>query len=209
MSAKIQFGLPPHISTQKAVHLYFHAFGRKEQHLSLFSNNVQKMKSYLEHSMNWQAILFATQGNELLGMCGIQKGMNPGPFSTRMAPLVAHFQLWGGWWRWVLQWLQRSIDPWKEDVLHIEFLVVNPKVRSQGWGGKLLERAEEEALKQGCIALGLEVIDTNPRAKSLYQRKGFQTIHHYSTKWLTRRAGFSSIEKMQKPIHPQRKRSSR
>ncbi|MCG8453192.1 MAG: GNAT family N-acetyltransferase [Spirochaetales bacterium] len=209
MGTSIQLGLPSHISSKQAVDLYFQAFGKKERHLTLFSNDEQTMKNYLEHSMNWNAVLFATHENKLLGMCGIQKGMNPGPFSTQIAPLIAHFQIWGGWWRWILRWLQRTIDSWKEDVLHIEFLVVNPDVRNQGWGSKLLDCAEDEARKQGCKALGLEVIDTNPRAKSLYQRKGFQTIQHYSTQWLTRRAGFSSLEKMQKPLQPQRKRYSR
>ena len=55
--------------------------------------------------------------------------------------------------------------------LFIEKLWVPEALRGQGFGGKLLEAAEREAMKRGCHGAWLDTF--NPDALALYQRHGY------------------------------------
>ena len=52
-------------------------------------------------------------------------------------------------------------------------IFVSETARGQGVGTKLLNATKEKAISLGCSTVRLDVIDTNPRARSLYERQGF------------------------------------
>jgi len=56
----------------------------------------------------------------------------------------------------------------------VEDLFVHPDLRSQGIGSQLLRAAEEEAARRGYQRMGLDVGVDNPRARSLYERHGYE-----------------------------------
>jgi GNAT superfamily N-acetyltransferase len=57
--------------------------------------------------------------------------------------------------------------------LHISALWVDKKQRNQGLGGQLLQQAEEEALRRGCLASFVDTFDF--QAPDFYERHGYKT----------------------------------
>jgi len=53
-------------------------------------------------------------------------------------------------------------------------LAVAPGVQRQGFGRRLVEIAEAEALRQGACCLRLDVYEGHPRAVALYQAMGYR-----------------------------------
>ena len=58
-------------------------------------------------------------------------------------------------------------------LLNIHDLAVLPAWRGQGVGRALLTAAEERARREGCCKLTLEVLESNLRARGLYESFGF------------------------------------
>ena len=88
----------------------------------------------------------------------------------------------------------------KKGHLRISFIAVTAKARGTGIGSKLLTACEEFARKNNYNYLALEVVDTNPRARSLYKKLGFNTIKEINTGWITAKAGFKKVFYMEKKI---------
>ncbi|HLF11670.1 MAG TPA: GNAT family N-acetyltransferase [Gammaproteobacteria bacterium] len=61
-----------------------------------------------------------------------------------------------------------------QPLLNIHDLAVLPQYRGRGIGRALLDAAEDHARRRGCCKLTLEVQDDNTRARTLYQRFGFE-----------------------------------
>jgi ribosomal protein S18 acetylase RimI-like enzyme len=68
-------------------------------------------------------------------------------------------------------------------LLNIHDLAVVPEWRGRGIGRALLEAVEAEAKRRGCGKLTLEVLDTNRRARQLYDTFGFADLN---TRFLTK-----------------------
>jgi ribosomal-protein-alanine N-acetyltransferase len=60
--------------------------------------------------------------------------------------------------------------------LHINNLAVAPHAQGRGWGGTLLDCAEDLALASGCSAMSLEVRVSNEAAVTLYEKHGFTRV---------------------------------
>ena len=67
----------------------------------------------------------------------------------------------------------------------IEDLFISPDFRSRGIGSQLLDAAERLARQKGYSQLGIGVDIDNPRARSLYERKGFKDtgLGEYRIRW--------------------------
>ena len=74
-------------------------------------------------------------------------------------------------------------------------IAVNPALRRQGTGQRLLMRAQEDALTRGATVLFLEVREDNHAAKYLYDRGGFLQVgrrpDYYAAKDGSRRAAIT------------------
>lgn len=78
----------------------------------------------------------------------------------------------------------------------LDGLFVRPEARGRGIGTALLEAAAREAFARGFTEIGLDVIDDNPRARALYERRGFQAVGSETTGLLRFLFGFRSSTKM-------------
>lgn len=56
---------------------------------------------------------------------------------------------------------------------HLEVLVVSPDARGKGLGEALSQAAEVEAAKRGATSITLHVFNKNTRARSLYEKRGY------------------------------------
>ena len=59
------------------------------------------------------------------------------------------------------------------DELYVDGVAVAHEMRGKGVGSRLFDMMERVALKKGIRTISLEVVDTNPRAKILYEHIGF------------------------------------
>jgi len=134
---------------------------------------------------------------QLLGIAGF-KTADGALIGGDLADLREHYGLIGGLWRGLL--LAPLGRPVEADVLLMDGVAVVPQMRGHGVGSALLDAIEREAAGQGKASIRLDVIDTNPRAKSLYERKGFTATGTQSTGPLRHLFGFNSATTMLKPV---------
>ena len=64
----------------------------------------------------------------------------------------------------------------------LDELYVLPEHRGMGVGSLLVEKVVEEAQREGCRAIDLEVEDEHRRAERLYERKGFEKLRR--SRWV-------------------------
>lgn len=67
------------------------------------------------------------------------------------------------------------------DTMKVEMIAVAGSSRGKGVGSRLLEQAHDMAREKGYKKMKLEVIDTNPGAKKLYERLGYETVKTVNT----------------------------
>lgn len=85
---------------------------------------------------------------------------------------------------------------------YLEALAVTSAYRGQGVGSELLRWCIREAHQAGKREISLHVVDTNPRAKQLYERFGFRTVKterlgRFAARWM----GFGAQYFMVRPVH--------
>ncbi|MEM7567109.1 MAG: GNAT family N-acetyltransferase [Pseudomonadota bacterium] len=116
------------------------------------------------------AISALDEAGALLGVAGFKTA--DGAFiGGGLGDMTAIYGPLGGLWRGVLlDILERERD---ERHLLMDGIFVAPEARGRGVGGALLDAVAKEAARRGLSGVRLDVIDTNPRARALYERKGF------------------------------------
>jgi ribosomal protein S18 acetylase RimI-like enzyme len=89
----------------------------------------------------------------------------------------------------------------QEGELLMDGLAVSPMARGGGIGTRLLERLTQFAATEGFRTIRLDVIDTNERARRLYERLGFvptRTSQFAYLRWLV---GFSAATTLEYRVH--------
>jgi len=151
--------------------LFWAAFSQK---LTRVLGPEQKAQRFLSEVINPDFALCAVdQDNRLLGVTGFktaQGGMVGGTF----AQLSEVYGLFGAAWRGVLlEFLERDLA---KGQLLMDGIFVDPDLRGQGIGSRLLEALEAKARGENFSEMRLDVIDSNPRARALYERRGFEPV---------------------------------
>ncbi len=137
----------------------------------------------------------AIKGNELVGIAGfkVAQGSFTAGISFRM--LIKNL----GLFKAIRAVLVLTMFERKHiaDQLLMDGISVSSRMRSSGIGTMLLDSLTEYAHNEGYRSVRLDVIDTNPAARRLYERVGFvpvKTEHFAYLKWLL---GFGSATQMQ------------
>ncbi|MDX2004873.1 MAG: GNAT family N-acetyltransferase, partial [Meiothermus sp.] len=84
--------------------------------------------------------------------------------------------------------------------LTLDGLAVAPEARSRGVGRALLGAVLEYAQRHGFASVRLDVVDTNPRARALYEHLGFRETATQHLPLLERWLGFSASSTMVKSL---------
>jgi ribosomal protein S18 acetylase RimI-like enzyme len=133
----------------------------------------------------------------LLGLAGFKTGEG-GLIKAGLRDLARHYGLIGCLWRaLLLSLLERDLKP---GVFQMDGIFVTKSCRGLGVGTLLLQAVQDEAVSQGKTEVQLDVIDTNPKARALYERVGFRPIERESLGPLRWVFGFSSATKMSRPV---------
>ncbi|WP_367647792.1 GNAT family N-acetyltransferase [Ruegeria arenilitoris] len=175
----------------KAAALFWQAFAAK-LHKVMGPDN--KGLVFIEHAINPQFALVARDSsNQMLGLAGF-KTMDGGLVEGSLSDMAKIYGWFGATWRGLLlSVLERDLQP---GVSQMDGIFVAAEARGQGVGTALLSAIKDEARKSGMAEVQLDVIDTNPRAKALYEREGFRVVSKEKTGPFRYLFGFSSATRM-------------
>ena len=191
---QIKIGLPENYYSE-AVIIYIEAFYQKFHWLF---GSQEKMKSLLVKSFNPELAIAAFVNNRLVGVAGM--AFKDRHFITlRLSVCIEEFGFFAGLVKYLVYKIIRSRSYARGELL-LDSLAVASTMRGRGLGTLLIEAIENYAKKNSLTSVSLEVVDTNPKARKLYDRLGFQekTTNHYP--FLKNIIGIEAISTMVKKV---------
>ncbi len=193
MTLALQHGLPED-QRRAAAELYWQAFGGK---LGRVLGPDHAALTYLERVMQQDHVFVALEDGRLVGLAGFKTA--EGTFVGGTADdLRAVYGRTGAMWRGVLLRLPgRNLD---EAHFQMDGVCVAREARGRGIGSRLVEAVCAEARRRGHAEVCLDVIDTNWRAKTLYERLGFCAAGEDRIGPLRHVYGFRSVTTMVRRI---------
>ncbi|MCS6949937.1 MAG: GNAT family N-acetyltransferase [bacterium] len=172
------------------------AFGQYEQALPVVVEQLLQ-----QDQMRLSETLVAEVNGEIAGMAVLRRDPRHRPHWVTIWRLIRRHVR--GWRMFTATFIMTAMcnnlcTPTRS---YLESLAVDARYRGQGIGTLLLERCFEESRRAGKREISLHVVDTNPRAKQLYERMGFRTVRverfgRIAARWM----GFSAQDFMVRPL---------
>ena len=174
-----------------AVDLYDEAFGKK---FSFAVRRTDSRKALFRQGFTLKHGIGAITDGQLLGIAGLHSKEGSLTGGITYADLVSQL----GWLRGnkaalIFSLYQRKPEP---DELVMDGIAVSEKARGTGIGSQLLNEVKQYAQQNGYNRIRLDVIDTNPKAKRLYERMGFQAMKTDYFPYLKTILGFGGVTTM-------------
>lgn len=180
-----------------AAELYDAAFGAK---LAIAIPNPISRMAILKAGFNPAYSFVAIRDGEMVGIAGFKTGQGAltGGISFRI--LKEKLGLWGAIRAvLVLALFQRNQVVGQ---LLMDGISVSPKIRGSGIGTKLLHNLIAYAKQEGNQSIRLDVINTNPAARRLYERIGFVSVKTKKFPYLKWLLGFGAATEMKYSLEP-------
>jgi len=138
--------------------------------LTPFLGPVDRAARFLARGWQPDRGFVARQEDTILGIAGFRHAKR-GLFDVGLRDFWAEYGLSGPLRGIALAVTER---PERRDTLCLDGLAVAKAARGQGIGTRLLAAVCDHAKALGKSFVRLDVIDTNPRARALYEREGFR-----------------------------------
>ncbi|WP_256984070.1 GNAT family N-acetyltransferase [Streptomyces sp. XY006] len=181
-------------SEQEVAALYWDAFGRK---LGPALNPPDTGRDFIAAHVHHDRGVTALVDGAVVGVAGYQLGGRALTGGT-VRDVLSTYGLFRGLPRLaVLALFERT--PRKGELV-MDGIAVDAHHRGGGIGSLLLKEVAAIAAENGCRRIRLDVIDTNPRARALYERHGFLAQHTEQTPYLRRLMGFGAVTTMYRPV---------
>ncbi len=192
-AVELRLGMPEEFRREVA-EIVYEAFRQK---LAPLIGGPEKGAAILENALDPALAIVAVCRGQLVGVAGLQyDGRN---FVTpRRSEFVRQFGALSGTLRFVM-FMVFALAYGQKD-MYIDILAVAPAMRGKGVGTLLLDAVFQTAREKGFKSVSLEVVDTNPDARRLYERLGFVARRTYPYPYLRGIAGFSASIKMVKTL---------
>lgn len=190
----ISQGLPEALRVQ-AAGLYWQAFGGK---LGRVMGPDARAIGFLTRVIRADHALVALDDQgALLGLAGFKTPAGSFAGGTWADMRAVYGPLGLAWRAPLLALLSREVD---NDRFLLDGLCVAPAARSLGVGSALLAAIEDEARSRGYGHVRLDVINTNWRARALYERLGYMAVKTEPLGPLRHVFGFDAAVTMVKPV---------
>lgn len=175
----------------RAAPLYVEVFGGK---FEIAVPNRASQFRIIERDLQLEHGIAALADGELVGLAGYatRDGTLTGGIGWRL--LARELGLCRGTLAAALYAL--FMRPKKPGELLMDGIAVDESMRGRGVGTGLLDEIAKLAREKGLDSVRLDVIDTNPRAKQLYLRNGFEVTKVRRFEWLRGLLGFGAAETM-------------
>jgi len=170
----------------RAIEILYYAF---EQKIRALIKSREKALAIYDMALRNRHVFYAFLDGNVAGLIGLQYG-NENFLEFKYRDLRKYFNPLQSYFIYIIYKL--TSPKIKNDVLRIDSIAVDKSFRSLGIGTQLINKVFEFARTKGFKEVVLEVINTNPRAKALYERIGFKKTKIVRYYFLTRSAGFSS-----------------
>ncbi|MAB34117.1 GNAT family N-acetyltransferase [Thalassospira sp.] len=179
----------------KALDLFWQSFRQK---LAPVLKPEDKALQFLRRVVDpAHAISAVSSDGDLLGIAGFKTPAGAFIGGT-LSDICAIYGALGGLWRGVLiDILERDLS---EGGLLMDGIFVDPDARRKGVGTALLDAIAREARARDLAQVRLDVIDTNPRARALYERCGFVAGEVQELGLLRHLFGFRTATTMMLPV---------
>ncbi|MFI9150466.1 GNAT family N-acetyltransferase [Streptomyces sp. NPDC053367] len=186
----------PEGSEEQVAALYWEAFGRK---LAPALGPPETGRAFIAAHLHHDRGIVAMCGGRVVGAAGHQLG-GRALTGGGVKEVLSTYGLLRGLPRLaVLALFERSPAAGE---LVMDGIAVDAAHRGRGIGSLLLEETAAVAAEHGCRRVRLDVIDTNPRARALYERHGFTARRTEQTPYLRRLLGFGAVTTMHRPVTP-------
>jgi ribosomal protein S18 acetylase RimI-like enzyme len=176
---------------EKAVLLFEQAFGEK---ISVAVNNKEQRLDLFSRSFDLNFAFAAISDGQLVGIAGFSIDGKSLTSKLEYADLIKTLGIVkGNWAALILSMFKRNANP---NQLLMDGISVDENFRGQGIGKKLLNELISFAKESGFKSIRLDVINTNPRAKKLYEKVGFTEIKNDKYPYLKWLLGFSGSDEL-------------
>jgi ribosomal protein S18 acetylase RimI-like enzyme len=191
MAASIKWGMEEEEKNQVAEILY-DAFSIKFN--PIIGGDRSRSISFIEETLIPSRIVLAVSDDVVLGVAGLDFH-NMGYMDTSLRKTWRLLR-WGVFRMIFNGWILESKVP--ENTLSLDSIAVAEYSRGRGVGKLLIDEVIQFARRKGFSKVKLSVINTNPRAKALYEQIGFKVIkvENIPFPW-NRTFGFSSASMME------------
>lgn len=181
-----------------AIDVLYYGFFNKINSLFLLTKNESQARRMIRDIINIENSIVVFNDDKIVGIALLESSGNKS-FKFDWVLMHREFGIFGAILRrcnyWFIHGTSRS-----DNELHIKAITILENFRNQGVGSYLLSEIESFAKDSKFDQLTLEVIDSNPAAKRLYERLGFTTYRTVSTWPHTSLSGFRSFDCMIKHI---------
>jgi ribosomal protein S18 acetylase RimI-like enzyme len=193
----VQQGFPNELRSS-AAELYDAAFGAK---LAIAMPNPISRTAVLKAGFNPAFSFVAVRDGEMVGIAGFKTGRGALTGGISFRVLKDEIGFWGAIRAvLVLALFQRNHVAGQ---LLMDGISVSPKMRGSGIGTKLLHSLIEYSKTEGYRSIRLDVIDTNPEARRLYERVGFVPVKTEQFAYLKWLLGFGAATQMEYSLNAQ------
>ena len=191
----IRHGLPENLR-RDAAGIYYDAFRHK---IGWLLGGRRKGVEFIERIFHPEFAIcaiveqFDGRDAQLVGIAGF-KTAGGSLVSGTFGDVVAYYGPFSAIWRALfLSLLEREVEP---GVLLMDGIAVATDQRGNGVGKLLIKAIVSHAKSAGFHRVRLDVVNSNPRAKALYERMGFTAFGEENIGLLKYIYGFSSVTKM-------------
>ena len=188
-SIEIRRGLPTELRLQAAI-LYEEAFRQKFEPIV---RSQEDRLAILSQSFRPDLAFVAMEGRSIVGLVGFHEGGQGFTSGGSVRGILRRL----GWFKGIRALLLFSLFERRARTgeLLMDGIAVAGSMRGRGVGTRLLQRVAQYAGERGDRTVRLDVVDTNRRARRLYERLGFEAVR--TTRFpLFRRLGFSASTTM-------------
>lgn len=198
---------PPAIVTGKlsealkesAIEVFLSGFEQKIDHLMLKPRSRAQALRIYRDGADFSSGIYAVSRGRVTGMLGFHY-QNQKFINLNLATLKREFGFFGGVTRKLSGSVFKDIHPLGHDEVRVQVIAVDNAFRGTGVGHRLLETLFAFGRTRGLSGVRLEVVDTNPGAKKLYEELGFADCGTLPYGPIAAKAGFSSQFRMKKHL---------
>ncbi|VFQ44185.1 GNAT family N-acetyltransferase [Desulfoluna butyratoxydans] len=192
-------GKLPETLQQSAIEVFLSGFGQKIDHLMLKPRDRAQALRIYRDGADFSSGIYAVCRGRVAGMLGFHY-QNQKFINLNLATLNREFGFFGGVTRKLSGSVFKDIHPLSHNEVRVQVIAVDNAFRGTGVGHRLLETLFAFGRTRRLSGVRLEVVDTNPGAKKLYEELGFADCGTLPYGPIAAKAGFSSQFRMKKPL---------